>query len=270
MAIWIDSDLALGSRSGDVDDAFAITAVARAGAEIAGLSAVFGNTDAISARRNLERLSRALGIDASVAAGAAGAGERPTEASRALLAAAPGLRILAIGPLTNIAAALTADPGFAACVRELILLGANTRSHGRWPPLWPFEFNLTKDRAATCAVLSSAIPVTIVPLDVARRLSLRWRDIDALDGAVGALLREGARRWWRRGLLLKGARSLPVWDLVAAMYAVDASLFETAETTVLAHSNAWLEFGRGTRPVRVVRRFDPAAVWSGFRARVSG
>ena len=53
--IWIDTDVALGSSSGDVDDGFAITAVAQAAkkrpeeVELLGVSVVSGNTDAKTA-----------------------------------------------------------------------------------------------------------------------------------------------------------------------------------------------------------------------------
>src|SRR5204863_73046 len=92
-----------------------------------------------------------------------------SEASRFLAATPEPVRIVALGPLTNVAAALEAKPELARRIVELVVVGANPASRGRWPPLWPFEFNLTKDRRATSAVLGSEVPLTFVPLDAAKR-----------------------------------------------------------------------------------------------------
>ena len=168
--------------------------------------------------------------------------------------------MLALGPLTDVAAALFAG----ARIAEVILVGANLSSRGRWPPLWPFEYNLVKDRAATSAVFASAAPLVIVPLDVAKTLRMRPRDLAPLAGPLGAHLRDGSRRWLRRARLL-AARSVPVWDLVAAMWLVDPSLFRVEERRAVAQASGWVEFGRG-RPVRVIAGFDPSAVWKRFAA----
>ena len=168
----------------------------------------------------------------------------------------------ALGPLTNIAAALAARGRLD--VSEVVLVGANLSSRGRWPPFWPNEFNLTKDRAATRAVFASGLPLTIVPLDVAGRLRVGPREIAELGGPLGDLLRRHSRRWLRRSRLVRWSASFPAFDLLAAAYLIDPESVTVEETRVILHRNARMEFGRGGREVRVVRDLDRERIWRRF------
>ena len=178
--------------------------------------------------------------------------------------------MLALGPLTNIASALDLDESLASRIDELVFVGTNLSSLGRWPPYFPFDFNLTADRSASVRVMRSAIPLTLVPLDVAKNLRAKWSDVAALPGDMGRLARAGARRWWVRGFLLRGARTLPVWDLVATMYAIRPELFRVEEHGLTVHESSWVEYGRGTKTARVITGFDRDEVWSAFAALCRG
>jgi len=259
-SLVVQTDNALGSPRGDVDDAFALSALFRGGIEIAALASVFGNTSEPDAFTNNDALARVAGWRGPRLHGAARAGETDS-ALVAHLCANPGTRLLALGPLTDVAAALYAG----ARIEETVLVGAPTRRPSTWPPVWPFEYNLVKDRAATSTVFASGVPLVIVPLDVAKTLRMRTSDLAPLAGPLGAHLRAGSRRWIRRARVLTLARSVPVWDLVAAMWLVEPALFRVEERRAVAHASGWIEFGRG-RAVRVVAGFDPAAVWRRFAA----
>jgi purine nucleosidase len=262
-----DSDNALGSRRGDVDDGLALIALLRSGLPIAALASVFGNTDEWRARANHRALAALCGYAGPLLAGAAGplrAQASLSEASRFLLAGPGPWRVVALGPLTNLAAALEAGSQVAGRIAEVIAVGGNRTSRGRWPPLWPYEFNLTADRRATQVVIESEVPLTLVPLDVARRLVVTPADLAALPGMLGEHVRRHAARWFRRALLVHGRRAFPVWDLVAALFVVDPASCETACTVARLHPTGWLEFGAGTRPVTLVRTFDPRALWQRF------
>lgn len=240
---------------GDVDDAFAIAAILRSGLPVAALASVFGNTSAARATGNVRRLAETAGWRGPVLAGARRRGERGSEAA-AFLAAHPGMTVLALGPLTDVAAALP-----SAAPERIVLVGGNLSSRGRWPPWWPHEFNLTHDRAATAAVFASSAPLTVVPLDVASAFRFDGRDLGAIQGALGDFLRRGARRWLIRTRLLKWRRSFPIWDLLAAMWLIAPGAIATRKEKVTVHPNAWLEFGAGTREVTVVTGFDRGRLW---------
>ena len=233
--LLIDSDNALGSPKGDVDDAFALAALFRSGLPIAAVTPVAGNTSKEQADRNNRALGEICGYRGPWdAAGVTGP-----------------VRFLALGPLTNLASCTLE-------ISEAILVGGNLTSRGRFPPWWPHEFNLTKDREATRRVFASEVALTIVPLDVARRLRISPGDLQ------GHFLQEGSQRWARRSLLLRGSWRFPVFDLAAAAYAIDPGSVTVEETTARLRPNLYVEFGKGDRRLRVVRDLDPERIWRLF------
>ncbi|HSS49618.1 MAG TPA: nucleoside hydrolase [Thermoanaerobaculia bacterium] len=258
--LLVDTDNAAGSPSGDVDDAFAIAALLRSGLPVAALSSVAGNTSETQADRNNRVLGDLCGYRGRYLRGVQ-AGDVPDRIDRAgdLWQEGP-VRFLALGPLTNLAALLPAKPA----ISEAVFVGGNRTSRGRFPPWWPHEFNLTKDPEATRAVFASDLPLTVVPLDVARRLRIGPRELKALPGELGELLRRHSARWARRSLLIRGSRRFPVFDLAAAAYAIDPALAAVEETQGRLHRNLWLEFGRGERRLRVVRDLDLDGIWRLF------
>lgn len=269
VSLLIDSDNALGSPRGDVDDALALAALLRSGLPVAALSSVGGNTSEARADRNNRSLGALCGYPGPYFRGAQ-AGEVEDRVDRVDLVvdlwSGDPVQVLALGPLTNVAAALRelARAGRRPAISEVVLVGANTSSPGRFPPWWPHEFNLTHDREATRAVFASDLPLTVVPLDVARRLRVGKERFSELRGELGDALRRGSARWLRRSRLLRWSSTFPAFDLLAALYAIDPSLVSTEETTALVHPNLWMEFGKGGRPVRLVRDFDDEGCWRLF------
>lgn len=258
--LFVDSDNALGSPSGDIDDGIALAALLRSGVEIEVLASVFGNTSAALAQRNTDALARRCGHTHVCLAGAADPRAPLSEAARRL-GDGTARTVLALGPLTNVAQALDVDPGLGERLHELVCLGSSLTSRGRWPPLWPFEYNFTKDRAACVRVFESVARITVVPLDQARRLRLRFADLERIEGELGAYLRLHARRWFRRAQRLKLQSTAPIWDLVACMYLLQRKDFTTERVRARAHPSGWIEYGAGERSVSVVVDFDPARVW---------
>ena len=250
--VFIDSDNALGSPFGDVDDAFAIAALLRSGAPVAALASVGGNTSERRAYANNRTLAERAGYRGLLLRGSEVA---------SFLTAAPPLRIAALGPLTNIAAAIRAG---ALHHREIIIVGGNRSSRGRWPPLWPHEFNLTHDLAAARDVFNSAIPLTIFPLDVARRLIVPASDLRGLDGTLARYLARGARRWLIRLQVLKATGRFPIYDLAAALYAIDAEGFTFEETVATMRPNTSIAWNAGTRRVKVCTALDRDMLWQRF------
>ncbi|MFZ4892906.1 nucleoside hydrolase [Plantibacter sp. Mn2098] len=74
------------------------------------------------------------------------------------------LRVLAIGPLTNLALALQLDPDIATLVKDVVIMGGaflapgNVTAHA--------EANIHNDPEAADAVFAAAWDITVVPLDV--------------------------------------------------------------------------------------------------------
>src|SRR3954447_20009545 len=81
------------------------------------------------------------------------------------VAAHPGqVDVLAIGPLTNIAAVLDADPEFESNVRRLVIMGGDFRAEGRIA-----EHNFTSDVAAAQRVFASRLDIVVGGLDLTLR-----------------------------------------------------------------------------------------------------
>lgn len=91
-------------------------------------------------------------------------GEHAVDALVRLAAENPGeLSIVAIGPLTNIAAAVVRDPDFAGNVKSLYVMGGS--NNGRGNITAAAEFNFYVDPEAAKAVFAAGFDVTVVPWD---------------------------------------------------------------------------------------------------------
>jgi purine nucleosidase len=77
---------------------------------------------------------------------------------------AGALDILAIGPLTNIATALAAEPRLPQLIRHLTVMGGAALAPGNLSPV--AEANIGNDPEAAAAVFASGATITLVPLDV--------------------------------------------------------------------------------------------------------
>jgi inosine-uridine nucleoside N-ribohydrolase len=276
--LLLDTDNALGSSSGDVDDGFAVAALLASGLPIAGLLSVAGNTSEAEAAANNGTLGALAGYRGRYLRGVRGvaaAAEEGERIDRAFdLWSGPGepLRWIALGPLTNLAAVLAAADRQDLPHRngEVVLVGGTRTSLGRWPPFWPMEFNLTQDPAATAAVFASSLPLTVVPLDQGRRLRAGPRRLAELSGPLGGHLRRGSRRWLLRNLRVKGRASLALFDLLAAAYVIAPEFVHLEETATRLAARTRVEFGKGGRPVRSVRGFDGEAIWQSCRTLING
>lgn len=90
--------------------------------------------------------------------------EHGVDALIRLAAENPGeLRIVAIGPLTNIATALVKDPDFVANVGELFIMGGS--NNGRGNITAAAEYNFYVDPEAAKAVFAAGFEITVVPWD---------------------------------------------------------------------------------------------------------
>ncbi|MEV6493315.1 nucleoside hydrolase, partial [Actinoplanes sp. NPDC051633] len=197
--IILDMDLAMGAPGSDIDDGFALAlAHADPGIELELLTLVNGNTDVESATILTGELVRRLGIkDVPIIKGAAAAFTHPevvrtpadhVEALRGSvppptpgyaaaaiaehIMANPGeITLVAIGPLTNVAAALNLEPRLASAVKEIVIMGGiffGTMTDRTMPG----EFNVWMDPEAAQAVLRSGAPQRWVGLDVTLQVRL--------------------------------------------------------------------------------------------------
>jgi inosine-uridine nucleoside N-ribohydrolase len=85
------------------------------------------------------------------------------------LNANPGeITIVAIGPLTNLAAAHQKSPGILKRAKEIVIMGGAFLTHGNITP--QAEFNIWFNPEAAQTVFDSRDDIVVLPLDITRRL----------------------------------------------------------------------------------------------------
>lgn len=97
----------------------------------------------------------------------------------------PGLEIVMLGPLTNLARALALDPTLPKRVAGLTIMGGHIRrvaigEHVCEPGI---DYNLCRDREASCAVLGAGFRTVLVTADVTLRTWMTSADRERLAGA---------------------------------------------------------------------------------------
>jgi purine nucleosidase len=209
--VWVDTDMGF-------DDLAAILLLQGAGVQLAGLSLVAGNTPLPQVIRNAIAAAETFGWAMPVHAGAAeplagplvtadyvlgadgmpGRGRKlpdprgapdPKPAIEAMAAwmRAGGRRLLALGPLTNIAALVEAYPDLGGLMR-LVWMGG---SAGPGNHTAAAEFNAYVDPEALQAVINAGVTVELVGLDACRQVQVDQADVvwlRSLPGERAALL----------------------------------------------------------------------------------
>ncbi len=241
--IFVDTDTG-------VDDAVAVAwLIEQRLARVVGLSTVFGNTSNTNAARNLLTLFAAAGRSYPVTIGAAapltlaatGTGALihgpdglwfaqqplpidtlPTDAPAAIATAArehPGLTILALGPLTNIALAVQQYPTDLAGVRVVALGGAQVGGN-RTPVA---EFNIHADPHALDVVLQSDVVLEVVTLDAFDQVTVDPKrfpeQLSRRGGPVGRLLAAALGPYFQVQLA-NGVTKVSIPDAAAVIYAL--------------------------------------------------
>lgn len=194
-----------------IDDALMILGlVSEPAVEIVAIGATHGNCTAANSARNALRTLEAVGIHSVPVAlglesplhpprsapqvhGHDGLGDLGLPEPRGQVTGEPAqeqlvrlglerpgmLDLIAVGSLSNLAAALALDPWSLKRYRSITFLGTLSQ----YPkPIVPDynDANVYFDPDASRAVLSSDTPMTIVPIDLSRRAALEDRHLDAL------------------------------------------------------------------------------------------
>ena len=198
LRIILDTDLAMGAPGSDIDDGFALAlALADPGLRVEVVTTVGGNSDVVTSTRLTHELLDVLGrADVPVVQGAPADEGAAAEIVRRVLAEPGELTLVTIGPLTNVAAALALEPGVAAAVREIVVMGGVFLEQTNVAAM-PGEYNFWCDPDAAQAVMESGAALRLVGLDVTRRVRLSREDARRLadGGAFGRLASEHTLAW---------------------------------------------------------------------------
>jgi inosine-uridine nucleoside N-ribohydrolase len=139
------------------------------------------------------------------------------------------LTIIALGPLTNIAATIERAPEIMESTERIVVMGGAFNVPGNVTPA--AEFNIYTDPHAAKIVFASGIPLTVVGLDVTRRVKLTRQALTEAvrnsASAVGKFLRDCTEKAFIHDEKRSGAASITLHDPLAVGSVIDPSFITT-------------------------------------------
>ncbi len=176
--------------------------------------------------------------------------------------------IAVLGPLTNIALALRANPASALGVREIVIMGGARSEGGNISA--SAEFNIYADPHAAAVVFSSGLPIVALGLDATHQVRTdpaRMARLEALNSvrarAACQLLRFGEHV--ERTLAQR--EGAPLHDPAVIAYLLAPELFETQTARIDVETNSPLT--RGHTAVEFRLEAPSATLWT-TRVRADG
>jgi inosine-uridine nucleoside N-ribohydrolase len=194
----------------------------------------------------------------------------------------PGkIRILAIGPLTNIAILLRLRPDLAAKIASITIMGGALTVPGNANKT--AEFNFWFDPEAAAIVLRSPIPnKNLIPLDVCNTATVTKTIFDSIASAhtpISDLYRDDFGNGYPGFLKNPGAEG-KLWDEMAAAVLIAPSLVMKSSTKYLDVSTTFgPQYGATTAldpklypeatPVRVIETVDVPRTFAIYEAALT-
>ncbi len=157
----------------------------------------------------------------------------------------PGtVSLCTLGPLTNIAAALSTAPDIIPRVQEIVMMGGAYFEVGNITPA--AEFNIYVDPEAAESVFKSGVPVTVMPLDVTHKVLAtkpRVEAIRALDTRVGHFTAEMLDFFERFDVEKYGSEGGPLHDPCVIAWLLKPELFSGRHVNVEIETASELTLG---------------------------
>ncbi|MEM6589493.1 MAG: nucleoside hydrolase [Pseudomonadota bacterium] len=152
--------------------------------------------------------------------------------------------LVPIGPLTNIATALTRAHDIAARIKEIVLMGGAHFAGGNVTP--SAEFNIYVDPEAAQIVFRSGVPITVLPLDVTHKALVTQAHtaaFSALPGAAGPAVAAMTSFYDRYDREKFGQAGAPLHDPCTVAYLIDPTLFTGRDVNVEVETTSPLTLG---------------------------
>jgi purine nucleosidase len=170
------------------------------------------------------------------------------------------ITLVPIGPLTNIALAISKDPSIVALVKDVVLMGGSI-SGGNVNAA--SEFNIHSDPEAAAIVFDAGWPITMVGLDVTERTLVTNADVERLGSKAGpqAAFAAAVARFQIGTYQGTGFGGGAIHDALAVGAVIDPSFLKTQEMRVDIETEGRFTRGetvgnRGNAVDRVVLKGD--------------
>ncbi|WP_298835606.1 nucleoside hydrolase [uncultured Roseobacter sp.] len=154
------------------------------------------------------------------------------------------ITLCALGPLTNIAKALTRAPDIAGRIREIVLMGGAYFEVGNITPA--AEFNIYVDPQAADIVFKSGIPIVVMPLDVTHRALVTAPRNDAfraMGTAVGTAVAQMTEFFERFDKEKYGSAGAPLHDPCVTAWLIRPEIFSGRQINVEIETTSELTLG---------------------------
>ncbi len=149
-----------------------------------------------------------------------------------------------LGPLTNVATALTQAPDIADRIQEIVLMGGAYFEVGNITPA--AEFNIYVDPEAADIVFKSGVPLTVMPLDVTHKALTTQARVDAFE-ALGTPVGKAVAGWThffeRFDKEKYGSAGAPLHDPCVIAYLIKPQLFSGRHINVEIETHSDLTRG---------------------------
>ena len=196
------------------------------------------------------------------------------------------ITMLALGRMTNLALAMSLEPGLAGSVAQIIVMGGAVAVPGNASPV--ASANLYEDPEAASILYKSGAPLVQVGLDVCNQVEItssQLLQIEQTGTAITGLLSAATpflQSYYRSQNLLREPAGVRYNDLSAAAYAIDPTLFQAEEYPVTIETHSELargqtvvdrralgqDFGNESARVRVCLEVDAERLTSLFTQRI--
>lgn len=159
--------------------------------------------------------------------------------------ASPGeITLVPLGPLTNVALAVSLEPRIAQQVREVVLMGGAANARGNASSV--AEANIRNDPEAAHIVFEAPWKVTMVGLDVTRQVVMTpdyIADLAASGAPHTDFIAQITRHYTDFYRTYVGLDGFHVHDSSAVAYVVDPTLFETETVPLTVETQSPQHFG---------------------------
>jgi len=185
-------------------------------------------------------------------------GESAVQLMSRMIHSSPGeITIVAVGPLTNVAAALVSDSSLAAKIQSIVVMGGSLTGGNITPSA---EFNFYVDPEAARIVFDSGVPLTMVGLNVTNRVLMRDEQIRVLEAvqnpvsqAAGKIMRATLNRWTKE----RQVSGFGMHDPVTVAHVIDPTILTLKDYYVQIETTGELTAGESVAYARAPRASAP-------------
>lgn len=160
-----------------------------------------------------------------------------------LMASNGDISLVPVGPLTNIAMAMTLEPRIIDKIQEIVIMGGAYYLGNTTPAA---EFNIYADPEAADIVFKSGVKLTMMPLELTNTALATMNIIERMEaiGNKAGKLFGDIMRFTFKSQAVNGLEAGPVHDVTAVAYLIDPTMYEIKSTYCEIDCNKGPGYGR--------------------------